>query len=73
MPAKLMAGGDLLPDQFGLFRREVARVRLASHGMREAEVRTMTRLWILSTSATWLAAFHGALRQGATAHGPGIG
>jgi len=68
-----MAGFDLLPDQIRLFRREVARARLASYGMCEAEVRTVTRLWILRASATRLAALDGAFRQGATPHGPGIG
>ena len=73
MPAKLMAGIDLLPDQIGLFCSQVARARLASYGMREAEVRTVTRLWILRTSATRLTALDGAFRQGATAHGAGVG
>jgi hypothetical protein len=73
MLAKLMASIDLLPDQIGLFRREVARVRLASYGVREAVVGTVTRLWILRTSATWFTALDRAFRQGATAHGLGIG
>ena len=71
--AELAADINLLPDQISLFRREEARVRLASHGMREAEVRTVTSLGVLSTSATWFAALDGAFRQGATAHGFGIG
>jgi hypothetical protein len=57
-----MASLDLLPDQIGLFRSEVARLRLASYGMRKAVVGTVTRLWILRTSATWLAALDGAFR-----------
>jgi len=73
LPAKLMASINLLPDQIGLFRSEVARARLASYGVREAIVRTVTRLWILRTSATWFAALDGAFRKGATAHGLGIG
>jgi hypothetical protein len=51
-----MASVDLLPDQIGLFRSEVARTRLASHGMREAVVGAVTRLWIFRTGATWFAA-----------------
>lgn len=73
MPTKLMARIDLLPDQIGLFRSEVARARLASYGMREAVVRTVTRLWILRASAAWFAALDGAFRKGATAHGFDIG
>jgi hypothetical protein len=71
--AELVPGINLLPDQSSLFRREEARVRLASHGMGEAVVRTMTSLGVLSTGATWFAALDGALRQGATAHWFGIG
>ena len=62
MPAKLMGSIDLLLYQIGLFRSEVARLRLASYGMGEAVIGTVTRLWILRTSATWLAALDGAFR-----------
>src|SRR5664279_5612411 len=73
MPAKLMPSIDLLPDQIGLLRSEIARVRLASYGTREAVVGTVTRLWILRTSATWFAALDRAWGQEAAAHGLGIG
>ena len=73
MFAKLMASIDLLPDQIGLFCSEVARVRLASYGVSEAVVGTVTRLWILRTSATWFAALDRTLQQGAATHGLGIG
>jgi hypothetical protein len=72
MAAKLTAGVDLLPDKVGLFRSEEARVRLASHGVREAVVRAMTSLGILRTSATWFAALDRTFRQGAAAHRLGI-
>jgi len=73
MPAKLMASIDLLPDQIGLFRTEVARVRLASYCTREAVVGTVTRLWILRTRATWFAALDRTIGQVTAAHGLGIG
>jgi hypothetical protein len=59
--AKLTAGINLLPDQIGLFRSEEARLRFACHGMRQAVVRTMTRLGVLRTSATRFAALDRAL------------
>jgi hypothetical protein len=67
--AKLAARINLLPDQISLFRRQEARVRLASHGMREAVVRAVASLGVLSTSATRLAALDGAFGQGPEAHG----
>ena len=73
MAAKLTAGIDLLPDKLGLFRSKEARARLASHGVRKAVVRTVPSLGILRTGATWFAALDRAFRQGAAAHGPGIG
>ena len=73
MAAKLTAGIDLMLDKVGLLDREEARARLASHGMREAVVRTVTRLRVLRTSATWFAALDRTFRQGAAAHGLGIG
>jgi hypothetical protein len=73
MAAKLPAGIDLPPDKVGLFRREEARARLASHSVREAVVRTMPSLGVLRTSATWLAALDRTLGQGAAAHRLGIG
>ena len=54
MAAKLTAGIDLMLDKVGLLHREEARARLASHGMREAVVRTVTRLRVLRTSAARL-------------------
>jgi len=71
--AKLTARINLLPDQISLFRREEARVRLASHGMREAVVRAVASLGVLSTSATWFTALDGAFGPGPAAHGFGIG
>ena len=73
MTAKLTAGIDLMPDKVGLLHREEARARLASRGMREAVVRTVTSLGVLRTSAAWFAALDHTLRQGPTAHGLGIG
>ena len=73
MAAKFTAGIDLMPDKVGLLHREEARARLASHGMREAVVRTVARLRVLRTSATWFAALDRTFRQGAAAHGLGIG
>ena len=46
MAAKLTAGIDLMPDKVGLLHREEARARFASHGMREAVVRTVTSLGV---------------------------
>jgi len=68
-----MAGVDLPPDKVGLFGREEARACLASHGVREAVVRTVPSLGVLRTSATWLAALDRTFRQRAAAHGLGIG
>lgn len=48
-------------------------MRLASDGVGEAVVGTVTRLGILSASATRLAAFDGAFGKGATPHGPSVG
>jgi hypothetical protein len=62
MIAKPMAGIDLLPYQISLFGSEVARSGLAAYGVREAVVGAMPCLWILCTSATWLAALDGAFR-----------
>jgi hypothetical protein len=73
MAAKLTASVDLLSDQVGLHRREKARLRLASHRVREAVVRTVPSPGILRTSATWLAALDRTFGQGAAAHGLGIG
>jgi hypothetical protein len=73
MAAKLTADIDLLLDKVGLFRSEEARACLASHGMGEAVVRTVTSLGILRTSATWLAALDRPFGQRAAAHGLGIG
>jgi hypothetical protein len=50
MAAELTAGIDLLLDQVGLLHREEARACLASHGMGEAVVRTVTSLGVLRTS-----------------------
>ena len=73
MAAKFTAGINLMPDKVGLLHREEARARLASHGVREAVVRTVPSLRILRTSAAWFAALDRTFRQGATAHGLGIG
>jgi len=73
LPAKLMAGINLLPDQIGLFRSEVARLRLASDGMRKAVVGTVTSLGVFRASATWFAALDGAFGEGAAPHGLGVG
>ena len=73
MAAKLTAGIDLMLDKVGLLHREEARARLASHGMREAVVRTVTRLRVLRTSAARFAALDRTFRQGAAAQGLGIG
>ena len=73
MAAKLAASIDLLLDQNGLFGGEEARLRLASYGMRKAVIRTVTSLWVLRTSTTWLAALDRTFGQGAAAHGLGIG
>jgi len=73
MGAKFPPGINLLLNNVSLFGRQETRPRLPLHGMREAVVRTVTRLWILRTSATWFAALDGAFRKGAAAHGPGIG
>jgi hypothetical protein len=73
MAAELTAGVDLPPDKVGLFRREEARARLASHGVREAVIRTVPSLGVLRTSATWFAALDRTLGQGTAAHGLGFG
>ena len=71
--AKLTTGIDLLPDQFGLLRCKEARTGLACYSLREAVVRTVARLGVLRTSATWFAALDRTFGQGAAAHGGGIG
>ena len=70
--AKLAASIDLLPGQIGLFGGQEAGSRLASYGMREAVIGTVTSLGVLRTSATRFAALDGAFRQGAAPHGLGI-
>lgn len=71
--AKMAAGIDLLSDNISLFPGEEARTRLASHGVREAVVWAVPSLGILRTSASWFAALDRTFRQGAAAHGLGIG
>jgi hypothetical protein len=71
--AKLTTGSDLLSDQIGLLGSEEAGAGLASNGMREAVVGTVTRLEILRTGAAWLAALDRAFGKGATPHGLDVG
>lgn len=71
--AKLTARVDLLADQVGLFRGEEARMRLAFHRRREAEVRTVASLGVSGTSAPWFAALDHSFGSGAAAHRPGVG
>ena len=73
MTTKLAAGIDLPLGQSGLFGGEEARLRLASYGMREAVIRTVTSFGVLRTSATRLAALDRTVGQGTAAHGLGIG
>jgi hypothetical protein len=70
--AKLTAGIDLVPHQFGLFDSKETGARLACDGMREAVVGTVTRLGIFRTSATWFAALDGAFGERAAAHRLGV-
>jgi hypothetical protein len=53
--AKLAPGGNLLLGHSGLPGSQKPRPRLACHGLREAEVRTVAGLGILVASATGLA------------------
>ena len=67
------SGINLLPGQLSLFGGQEARVCLALDGVRKAVVRAVTSVGVLGASATGLAAFDRTFRQGAAAHGLGIG